>query len=92
MNKNIKLNGKVRQLEHQNQFTIENEKGIYFQSYDSIIALKDKKGNIFLDKQCWDYSKTTVKHLCLFLDIVWSLKNIQKGIASGEYILTDLNK
>ncbi len=92
MNKNIKLSGKVRQLEHQNQFTIENEKGIYFQSYDSIIALKDKEGNIFLDKQYWDYSKTTVKHLCLFLDIVWSIKTVMQGIASGKYILTDLNE
>jgi len=89
--KNYKIKGKVRQLEHRNQFTIENDRGIYFQSYNSIIAFKDKNNNIFLDKNYFDYSKTTVKHLCLFLGIEWSLKNVQNGIANGEYILTYLN-
>ena len=92
MRRNIKIKSKVRQLEHLNQFTIENDNGIYFQSYDSIIAHIDKNNNIFLDKEYWDYSKTTMKHLCLFLDIVWSKKNIQSKIDNDEYFLINLNK
>ena len=92
MKRYIKLNGKVRQLEHINQYTIENDNGEYFQSYDVIVAYIDKNNNIFIDENYWDYSQTTTKHLCLFLDCVWSKKTIEEGIKNNEYILTDLNK
>jgi len=83
--------GEIRQLEHKNQFTVENDHGKLFISYDSAIALIKPDKTIYIDSYYWDYSKTTVKHLCIFLNIGWSKKNIQKGIDSGKYILTQLN-
>jgi len=67
----------------------------YFQSYDSIIVKRDKfrpginKRQVWLDAYKWDYSKTTGKYRNIFLgeDKFQTLKKI----ASGEYILCDLN-
>lgn len=50
-----------------NQFEIVTPKGIYFQSYDKIIAHNDMLGRIYLDGFYWDYSKTTKKYLHIFL-------------------------
>ena len=73
-----------------NQFIISTNNGVLFQSYNSIIALK-RKGKIYLDKDYWDYSVTTGKYRNRFLGDD-SIKETRKRIASGEYILTDLNK
>lgn len=59
---------KVRNLENKNQFIMENEKEIIFQSYDSIIAIVNKKSGVIVLGRDWDYSKTTMKHLYLFID------------------------
>ena len=71
-----------------NQFIITDKGDEYFQSYRSIIA-KRSKGTIYLDDYYWDYSVTTGKYRNEFLgeDIV----ETRKKIASGEYILTNLN-
>ena len=59
---------KVKQLENKNQFIILGDKGeIEFQSYDSRIARIDKSGTLELSIK-WDYSKTTLKHLYIFLE------------------------
>lgn len=58
----------VQQFYNKNQFIINTEKEITFQSYDSTIATINKKtGVLTLDKD-WDYSHTTLKHLYLFLN------------------------
>lgn len=59
---------KVRQLENKNQFIMEDNKEIIFQSYESTIAIynKDKKSVVF--GKDWDYSNTTRKHLYIFID------------------------
>ena len=49
-----------------NQFIIQTDNGIYFQSYRSIIA-RVNDGLIELDKRYWDYSKTTGKYRNIFL-------------------------
>lgn len=50
-----------------NQFLVEMVENTYFQSYETIIAVKDNNnGNITLS-QDWDYSKTTSKHLYIWL-------------------------
>ena len=56
----------VRQFYNKNQFIITDGKKIVFQSYDSTIAEINENGKLkfFSD---WDYSKTTLKHLYLFL-------------------------
>ena len=71
-----------------NQFIINNNGEEYFQSYNSIIA-KKSKGKIYLDDIFWDYSVTTGKYRNDFLGE--GIAETRKKIASGEYILTDLN-
>jgi hypothetical protein len=72
------------------QFIIETNKGVYFQSYDSIIALKSN-GKIYLDKNTWDYSRTTTKYLNRFLGNTDTIE-VKTRIETGKYILTNLNK
>ena len=72
-----------------NQFIIETEKGVFFQSYDSVVAFKPCGGKIQLDNETWDYSVTTGKHRNAFLRE--TKKETLRKIESGEYVLTDLN-
>lgn len=62
---------------------------IYFQSYSSIIAKRDYKGNVILDENKWDYSVTTGKYRNQFLGE--GIAETRKKIASGEYKLANLN-
>ena len=71
-----------------NQFIITDKGEEYFQSYRSIIA-KKSQGKIYLDEYFWDYSRTTGKYRNEFLGE--GIADTRKKIASGEYILTDLN-
>jgi hypothetical protein len=77
-----------------NQFCIQDNDVIYFQSYNSIIAKKDlrhdRKGKyITLDKNYWDYSTTTGRFRNLFLGE--NIAETRKKIQTGEYELADLN-
>ena len=71
-----------------NQFIITDNGDEYFQSYRSIIA-KRSEGKIYLDDYYWDYSTTTGKYRNEFLGE--GIAETRKKIASGEYILTNLN-
>ena len=72
-----------------NQFVLETKYGETFQSYrTNIAAFKD--GKTYIDKYYWDYSATTGKYRNKFLGE--SIAETRKKIASGEYILTNLNK
>jgi len=72
-----------------NQFIIDCDDKIIFQSYNSIIAIKYKEGKTELDATFWDYSRTTGKYRNQFL--CENKKETEKKIASGEYVLTNLN-
>jgi hypothetical protein len=72
-----------------NQMIIETSDGRFFQSYDSIIAVKRNNGSIELDSRYWDYSKTTGKYRNQFLNE--KREETQKKIDSGIYKLVDLN-
>ena len=66
------------------------ESGKYFQSYQSMIAFRAAgTGTVTLDKNKWDYSRTTGKYRNQFLGE--TKKETEKKIKSGEYILADLN-
>ena len=58
----------IRQFYNKNQFIMNDEKKIVFQSYDSIVAVIDKKTGVLSLGADWDYSYTTRKHLYLFLN------------------------
>jgi len=71
-----------------NQFIIQNDGKLFFQSYRSIIAMKEK-GQVTLDEHYWDYSRTTAKYRNMFLGETTA--DTKRKIASGEYKLADLN-
>ena len=64
-----------------NQFVIDTDEGIYFQSYKSIIAFCSNDGEITLDEKFWDYSTTTGKYRNQFLQegIAETRKKIKEG-------------
>ena len=68
-------------IEVANQFIIECGQTI-FQGYDVIIAIKEGR-KIVLDKNYWDYSRTTSKYM--------TTEETKKAIKSGEIKLADLN-
>lgn len=72
-----------------NQFIIHTDLGVYFQSYDSIIAFVSVEGKVFLDENYWDYSVTTGKYRNSFLNE--GIAETRRKIDTNEYILTDLN-
>jgi len=72
-----------------NQFIIYCDDKTVFQSYNSVIAIKYGNGKTELDERFWDYSKTTGKYRNQFL--CENKKETEMKIASGEYILTNLN-
>ncbi|MCK5017518.1 MAG: hypothetical protein KAS32_10665 [Candidatus Peribacteraceae bacterium] len=75
-----------------NQFIIVDDDGNeFFQSYQTIIARipRDSNDPTSLDRDKWDYSRTTGVYRNIFLGETKA--ETQKKIDSGEYILTDLN-
>ena len=57
----------IYQLDHVNQFIIDSDDYRLFQSYNSLIAIYDKKNRVLLLGKDWNYSNTTLKHLYLFI-------------------------
>lgn len=72
-----------------NHYIIKSGSARIFQSYDSIIAIKEGK-MVVLDKSDWDYSRTTGKYRNKFLNE--NKATTEKKIETGEYYLADLNK
>ena len=81
---------RVEQFQVKNQFLIHAESGVYFQSYNTIIAFIDNEGKITLDEDKWDYSVTTSKNRNKFTGL--TTQETKKKIESGEIQLVDLNK
>ena len=85
---NMKSNNSGRQIP--NQFLIVDANfNYYFQSYDTIISCRTNEGQIYLDKDKWDYSTTTGRYRNMFLNE--NKAQTQYNIDKGNYILTDLN-
>ena len=72
-----------------NQFIIEDGNKTVFQSYNSVIAIKEN-GKVVLDERYWDYSNTTGKYRNQFLGE--NKKETERKIADGTYALADLNQ
>ena len=58
---------KVKQFYNKNQFVIYGNGEVIFQSYDSTIAKINNATDEITFYERWDYSKTTMKHLYLFI-------------------------
>ena len=68
-----------------NQYIIEDGKGnILFQSYQTTIAMIEKRGTIILDYEAENYSRTTSKYLYMFLRENSRLQNGKKSIEQAE--------
>ena len=73
-----------------NQFIINDEyNNQLFQSYNSIVAKRYTNGMVELDKNCWNYSKTTSKYRNKFLNETNQATNFK--VIIGVYKLVDLN-
>ena len=64
----------VRQFHHQNQYEIfvtwNDGKYVIFQSYNTVIAVYSyDECKMYLSRDMWDYSRTTLRHLYLFIKI-----------------------
>ena len=71
-----------------NQFIIEDGGKIYFQSYSTIIAVKEA-GKITIDNNAENYSRTTSKYLYQFLNT--NRKNLLQDVKEGRIIRANLN-
>tara|TARA_R110000868_G_scaffold110089_1_gene298576 strand:- start:226 stop:498 length:273 start_codon:yes stop_codon:yes gene_type:complete len=71
-----------------NQFIIYQDDQIFFQSYNTMIAMVQDH-YIELDANYWNYSKTTSKYRNQFLNM--TTKEIENAIKNGLITLTDLN-
>ena len=73
-----------------NQFELYTDEGVYFQSYDSVVAFKPKsseeKIRVGVD---WDYSRTTMKYVGQFLgqNTAKTRKDIKDEIILVDYDL-----
>lgn len=72
-----------------NQYEIETNEGTYFQSYRTIIAFRANDQKITLDRDSWNYSRTTGKYRNIFLGE--NTAETRKKIKSGVYELAELN-
>ena len=60
---------KIKQFYVKDQFIIEDDNVVIFQSYDSVIASYNKKSKVLtLDRYYWVYSRITTKYLYKFIN------------------------
>lgn len=72
-----------------NQFIIDIGVAEVFQSYGTIIAVREWGEGITLDTNALDYSVTTSKYLYQFLGS--DRRTVKECIADGSYAVADLN-
>ena len=72
-----------------NQFIINHKGKEYFQSYSSMIVVKEGE-KVTLDEYFWNYSRTTSKYRNIFLRE--NTDDTRKKIKDGIYKLANLNK
>ncbi len=69
---------KVKNFYNKNQFVIEERERIIFQSYESIVAIYESRSQLLILGRDWDYSRTTTKHLYLFINDYVCNKEIEE--------------
>ena len=81
------LSANGNEVPNQFQITIGNK--TYFQSYNSVIAVTEPGKPTKLDRNKWDYSRTTMRYLGRFLGE--NVATIREKIATKQYKLANLN-
>lgn len=78
-------------VRNQFEITIKTKTGTkrIFQSYSTAICLVDEKGQVWLDKENWNYSTTTAKYRNQFLNE--DSATVKEKVKCGVYKLTNLN-
>lgn len=71
-----------------NQFIIEDGGKVYFQSYKTIVAMK-QAGKVTIDTNAENYSRTTSKYLYQFLNT--DRKSLLQAVKDGRIIRANLN-
>lgn len=79
-----------------NQFLIRDKGYIWFQSYKSTIGVVTPDNILLLDRDKWDYSRTTAKYRNAFVATYFNSKyasrnGIKAGVDDGKIIMTGLN-
>lgn len=69
-----------------NQYIIETENGKIFQSFNYVVCKVAYGDMVFLNSD-WDYSKTTTRYLCQFLNVI-NKNLILINIKNGLYTVT----
>ena len=72
-----------------NQYSIEHNGVTYFQSYDVIVA-KKSKGKTILDKDYYNYSRTTIKYRNMFLGMLSA--SVNEAIKESDKVNDDSDK
>ena len=71
-----------------NQYMIDTNRGSIFQSYSTLVAFREHGTNrVILDRQYWDYSRTTLKYMTKFLGE--HTQAIRDKIRSGAYTVVE---
>lgn len=83
---------KVEQFYVKNQFIIENDDEITFQSYNSTIAIYNRKTQLLTLGKNWDYSTTTRKYLYMFINDYTYIKDEKENCYIDNYLNNTTNK
>lgn len=83
---------KVKQYHVKNQFIIEDEDKIIFQSYASTIAIYNKPMHLLTLGKNWDYSTTTRKYLYMFINDYTYVKDEEENCYIDNYLNNTTNK
>ena len=75
---------KVEQIAN-NQFKVYTKEGVYFQSYDSVVAFKPYNNDKIRVGIDWDYNRTTMKYVGQFLG--QNTAQTRRDILDGKIIL-----
>lgn len=73
-----------------NQFVLFFSNATVFQSYRTIIAMRDNTGKLWVTPD-WEASKTTMKYFKEFANTTASAKEIRQRIESGQYKACNAN-
>jgi len=76
-------------LENKNNVIVlqDDNNNVYLYSYTSLVLIKNKAGEVTINKKYYKFSKTTTKHINNFLEL--NSKEVEERIKSGKIKLVE---